>query len=485
MTLRLRLALTYAALVTLIVAAFAVVLFAAMGRALGAEMDRRLEVRASQVQLTIWSGTESLTADDISSAHLDLSPLTALNAPTLYVQVLGRDGTVVARSANLQAEELPVNLEGLLAALEGERSFGDVEVEDNPVRILSVPILAGGRVTGVLQVGQSRLPLRQALEELAALLLVLGVAAALIGGAVSWWAAGRALNPLQTMAQRAEDIATEGNFSHRVGPVRQGDEIGQLAATVDHLLDTVEATLRRHREFVADTSHELRNPLLAIRANLELLQKLDDPAAKAECVEEASAQIERMSRLVSDLLLLARSDARQMVQRRLIAVHPIVRRIVGEARHRAGDRVIAIDRCDPVFLRADEGRVAQMLVNLLDNAIQHTHSDGNIAVSLQLSQEWARITVKDDGEGIASDDIGRIFERFYRARASGQGVAQGTGLGLAIVKHLAEAHGGDVTVESTIGVGSAFTIRLPVTLDQPTTAAESEQPRAVPEAART
>lgn len=474
MSLRLRLALIYGALLILIVAAFGAVLFAAMGRALSAEMDRRLEVRASQVELAIWPATESLTSDDVTSAHLDLSPLTSLNAPTLYVQILERDGHVVARSTNLEAADLPIETDGLSRALAGQRAFGDVVVEDShPVRILSVPILTPDRVAGVLQVGQSRLPLRRTLEDLGVLLVVLGLGAVAAGGAVCWFVADRALRPLQTMALRAGGIAAEGDFHRRVGPVSQTDEIGMLAATVDHLLQTVEATLQKHGEFVADTSHELRNPLSSIQANLELLEKMADPKDQAECVAEASRHARRMSRLVADLLLLARADANLVVERQLVALQPTVKRIAAEAHQRAEGRTIELGRCDPIHLQADEGRVGQMLENLIDNAIQHTDSGGRIGIRLERQGRWARLSVTDDGEGIAEQDLPHIFERFYRARDRNRRGRQGTGLGLAIVKHLAEAHDGKVAVESSLDTGSVFSVWLPLSVEtQPIPEAE-------------
>ncbi|MBI4213760.1 MAG: HAMP domain-containing histidine kinase [Chloroflexi bacterium] len=462
MSLRLRLTLTYGLLLAVIVAVFGTVLFASMEQALRVEMDRRLQVRASQVELTIWPGAHSLTVEDISAASLDLSPLDALNAPSLYVQVLGRDGSIVAHSANLEQDRLPVDTAGLHRALDGERALGDVYADNGlQVRILSVPISVRGGVVGVLQVGQSRQPLRDTMQGLGVLLLFIGGVAILVAAAVSWLVAHGALGPLRTMSQRAAAIATEGNFHRRVGPVAQKDEIGGLAATVDNLLETVEATLLKHREFVADTSHELRNPLLAIQANLELLERVEDPEARAECATEAAEQVQRMSRLVRDLLLLAHTEAGQVIERRPLALGSVVERAAQEARHRADGRRVEIGPCEPVHLQADEGRLSQMLTNLVDNAVQHTGPDGRISLSLAREDGWARIRVTDDGEGIAPQHLAHVFERFYRASGTPSG-AGGTGLGLAIVKHLAEAHGGKVTVESEPGGGTTFTVWLPL-----------------------
>lgn len=474
MSLRLRLTLTYGLLLVLVVAAFGSVLFFSMSQALQQEMDRRLEVRAGQVQLALWHGAPPASLDAISSSTLDLSPLGIQSAQSLYVQIVAPDGVVRARSTGLQAAALPVERLSFQDALSGRRAFNDVVVGGNhPVRILSVPIAVGGSIVGepiavgrsivgVLQVGQSQEPLRQTMEDLGILLLVLGGAAVAVAVLFGWAVARSALLPLKTMAQRAADIAAQGEFRNRVGPVAQRDEIGQLAMTVDHLLETVEQMFRKHQEFVADTSHELRNPLLAVRANLELLPRAGDAEAQAECLAEAAEQVERMSRLVNDLLLLARSEAGEMIQRRPFSLRPLVDRVVQAARHGAGERRVEVGPGGSPDVYADEGRVSEMLANLVDNAIRHTGRDGAIEVAIGREAEWALIKVTDDGEGISLEALPHIFERFYRAAGSASSATGGTGLGLAIVKHLAEAHGGRVTVTTELGKGSCFTLWLPV-----------------------
>ena len=299
MSLRVRLTLTYGLLLIAVVAGFGGVLFFSMLQALQSEIDRRLEARAGQVQLALWNGPAPSSLEAISSSTLDLSPLGIQNAQSLYVQLVAPDGSIVARSASLQAAGLPVDAQSFQEALAGRRAVSDMVVEGNhPVRILNVriavggsivgePIAVGRSIVGVLQVGQSQEPLRQTMQNLGVLLLILGGVAVTGSVLVGWIVSTRALLPLRTMSRRAAAIAVQGDFSSRVGPVAQRDEIGQLASTVDHLLETVEQAFQKHREFVADTSHELRNPLLAIQANLELLPQVGDPQDEAECLAEA------------------------------------------------------------------------------------------------------------------------------------------------------------------------------------------------------
>jgi two-component system, OmpR family, sensor kinase len=461
-SLRLRLTLTYSVLVALILGIFGAVLYASLRQNLEAEMDRRLQIRASQVELTIWPGTRSLTPDDLTAAKLDLSPLADLDAPNIYVQVLDRGGQVIATSDSLRGAALPVDDDGFAAALAGRRALSDVVENDRAIRILSVPITVGTNVVGVLEVGQSREPLQDTMRGLRDLLLLLGAGALLIAGLLGWLVAHRGLRALQTISAEAATIAARRDFGRRLHLDCRPDEIGQLARTIDTLLDTVEDTLRTHREFVADTSHELRNPLLAIRTNIELLDRLTDREERAECRREAREQIERMSRLVADLLLLARVEAGELVERRPIQLNALLQRVAGEAAERAIGPRVQLDAPEPIECLGDEGRLIQIVTNLVDNALRHTPPGGTIMLGAHQQDGWARLTVRDTGEGIGSEHLPHVFERFYRADKTRARATGGTGLGLAIVKHLTEAHGGRVTVESAPGQGSCFAVWLPL-----------------------
>jgi len=474
------LTLTYSVLVGLILAIFSAVLYGTMRVNLEAEADRRLVVRASQVELTIWPETKSLTAEDLTAAKLDLTPLEDLRAPSIYVQVSDRGGNSIAASENLRGVALPVD-EGVVAgALEGTQAFRDLVLEGGrPLRLLTVPINVRDRVVGVLTVGQSRQVLQDTMDSLRTLLLVLGAGALAIAGAIGWVVADRGLQPLAAMARRAALIAAGRDFSRRLDHRGPSDEVDRLARTVDELLRTVEETLRQHRDFVADTSHELRNPLLAIRTNLELVARMPRREQRIECVQEALQQVERMSGLVNDLLTLARMEVGLVVERRVVSLTRVIEQAVHDAMVRSNGRRVSIARADEVHVLGDEARLAQVIGNLLDNAIRYSASGGPVTVSLAQMMRGAELTVEDEGDGIAPQHLARIFDRFYRADAAGA-AKNGTGLGLAIVKHLVEAHGGRVTAQSELGKGSRFTVWLPTTSGGPAPPVEgAPRPRPV------
>lgn len=461
MSLRLRLTLTYSVLVALILTVFSIVLYGTMRANLEAEADRRLVVRASQVELTIWPETKSLTPEDLTAAKLDLSPLEDLRAPSIYVQVSDRDGNPIVASENLRGVALPVDEEALVGAREGRQTFDDLVLEGGrPLRLLTLPVKLRDRVVGMLTVGQSRQVFQDTMDSLRTLLLFLGAIALAVAGAIGWVVADRGLQPLTAIARRAALIAAGRDFSRRLDHQGPPDEVGRLARTVDDLLKTVDETLRQHRDFVADTSHELRNPLLAIRTNLELVARMPKREQRVECVQEALQQVERMSGLVNDLLTLARMEVGLVVERRPVALTSVMEQAVHDATVRSNGRHVSIDRGDDVYVFGDEGRLAQVIGNLLDNALRHSVPDRAVRVGLTRVAGGAELTVADEGDGIAPEHLARIFDRFYRVDPAGV-TRNGTGLGLAIVKHLVEAHGGRVTAESELGKGSRFIVWLP------------------------
>lgn len=266
------------------------------------------------------------------------------------------------------------------------------------------------------------------------------------------------LHALGLLAGQAAEIARRADFQRRLDQADRTDEVGHLARTVNFLLSAVEGTLKTHHDFVADTSHELRNPLLALRVNLELIPRLADPQEREECVRESIHQTERMSRLVADLLTLARLGAGQIVERRPVELRKLLAEAVREGKKQARGQEISLEAAAEARVLGDADRLRQVLSNLVGNALRHTPPGGTIALRLTTPDEWARIEVADTGEGIPAEHLPYVFERFYQV---GKASHDGAGLGLAIVKHLSEAHGGRVTAESEPGQGSRFVVWLP------------------------
>lgn len=291
----------------------------------------------------------------------------------------------------------------------------------------------------------------------------------------------RSLRPLTRLAATATHVSNlplesgEGHVPVRVAPAdaNPASEVGQVGIAFNHMLDNVEYALAaRHRSetkvrrFVADASHELRNPLASIRGYAELTRRGADelPADAAHALGRIEAESERMSALVQDLLLLARLDSEPTLELHPTDVTEIVLNAVSDARAASSDHVWALDLPDDVVIaRADPHRLHQVVTNLLANARTHTPEGTRVETSLRAADGWAVITVTDNGPGVPAEIRDSVFERFTRADVSRVRQAGGssTGLGLAIVSAVVNAHGGQVTLESRPG-STTFAIRIPL-----------------------
>jgi two-component system, OmpR family, sensor kinase len=340
--------------------------------------------------------------------------------------------------------------------------FGTTQAPAQRWRVFVLPLSAsaGGYVEALLPLGavdHSMAVFRWLLLCLAAL----GLAVALAG---SWLVAGTALRPVGRMTEAAASIARSRDLSQRIATPRHRDEIGWLAQTFNAMLSSIAEAYAAQQRFVSDASHELRAPLTAIQANLELLQRHPEMTAedRAEALVEAERESARLTRLVADLLALARADAGVPLRTSLVDLDAVVLEAVGSARQLAQGQVLTIERFEPAQVRGDEDRLKQLLLIVLDNALKYTPAGGTVAVALRQSGDMAEIAVRDTGVGIPEGDLPHVFERFYRADPARGRDPGGTGLGLPIAQWITRQHGGDIAIASRSGAGTGVTIRLPL-----------------------
>ena len=345
----------------------------------------------------------------------------------------------------------------------------------------------------IIQAARSEQGIEQSLGDLRSLLLQGGTLVllfALVGG---WLITLRVLTPVRRMTRTARRISTAGDFRQRV-PEKSWlgrDELAILAATFNEMLATLEALYQQQQRFVADASHELRAPITSIRCNLDLLAKAPDlpPEEAQAALADTQAEANRMGRLVSDLLTLARSDAARQSQQSQLVVANGYKKIDEEKRQvdldslllevfrqyqpakdngiddvrQQGPRLL-LQHITPASVPGDADQLKQVLVALLDNALKYTPYQGTISLSLTTDEQTAIVKVSDTGIGISPDDLPHIFERFYRADRTRSRDRGGSGLGLAIVQSIVQEHHGTIEVESTPGKGSTFTLSLPLAL---------------------
>ncbi len=473
MSIRLRLAVWYGALASLVLLVTALFSYAFHTR--GHYDDRDLALITSVNHTTVEASTTSASPHLVSEAGgLDIT-----------LRLYNRTGEVVdSQSGTEPAPEIDPGeiiafpsgpafdaVAGLARPLTeanlnvDEGAFGLAEAGGQRWRIYVEPLgdatsPPDGYVAALTPLGA----LDTAIATFRTRLLALGIistVAGLVGGRLI---AGGALRPISKIARTAHAIELSRDFTKRIETLNHQDELGHLAVTFNQMLASLEEAYQAQQRFVADASHELRAPLTAIQANLELLERQPDapPAARQEAVQEAHREAHRLARLVRDLLVLARADTKANLPRERVELERVVLESMREMRTAAPQHDLILDELTPVVVMGHPDRLKQLLVILLDNAIKYTPRGGQISVSLTQGDRLAVLQVRDRGIGIPASALPHLFERFYRADPARSRDPGGTGLGLSIAQWIVEQHDGRIGVESEEGVGTQVTVALPL-----------------------
>ena len=305
--------------------------------------------------------------------------------------------------------------------------------------------------------------LDESVERFGRLMLFMALTGAMVSWALGWLVAGRALRPIAILTEAARSIASAGTFSRRVPDAGSGDELGRLARVFNAMLASLEKAYESQQRFIADASHEMRAPLAVIGGNMELLQKATrlPEAERQAAIDESRQECERLARLVTDLLTLARADARVAVRRGAVELDRVFLKVFGDVRRLAHGQRMELGLVTPCIVAGDEDRLTQLILILLDNAIRYTPAGGLIKTSLVRSDDRVCLEVADAGIGIAEHDLPHIFDRFFRADPARSRDPGGTGLGLSIARWIATQHDGDVEITSALGRGTVVRVRLP------------------------
>lgn len=458
MSLRTRLALLYTSIVGGILLLFGVAVYMAVSFSLTRQIDRVLR---STVE-NMWPKVYVDAAGDLKideTQPMEMSPgiifqvwsrnhgLLYSNIPQLQISV---------DDAGLNANQ-PVIRDARLKATNGSIHL----------RAISVPLVigAGNRTVGIIQVATS-MSVVDATQE--ALLVVLGfgvIISMIIAGLASWFSTGTALAPLGDVTKVALQITRADDLSRRI-PYQgnPNDEVGQLIHAFNQTLERLENLFNTQRRFLADVGHELRTPLTVIKGNVDLMRRMgcmDD-----ESMEGIDSEVGRMTRMVTDLLLLAQAESGKLpLNVRLVELDTLLLDAMQQMSVLARERIkLKLGEIDQVLVCGDQDRLKQVLVNLIGNAITYTPNGGVVTVGVGKVEKRARLTVSDTGPGIPAEDLPHIFERFYRGEKSRtrQKDGKGFGLGLSIAYWIVRNHGGQIDVESTVGKGTTFCVWLPL-----------------------
>lgn len=341
-----------------------------------------------------------------------------------------------------------------------ETTVGELLYFAQPLRITyQAEPLKTDEVQGVFVVAHMTTGEREEVDEAIAVVVEITIIVSIAASVLAWVVAGKVLAPLRLLIETARSISNDSDLTQRIA-VQGTDEIAELTITFNEMIDRLEDAFASQRDFINDASHELRTPITIIRGHLELLS--DDPQERRETIELIADELDRMNRFVDDLLLLAKAEQPKFLSLETVDVGLLTEELYTKARALAA-RNWRLDSKGCGSVVADRQRLTQAVMNLAQNATQHTHTTDVIAVGSIVTNGKARFWVSDTGEGIPYNDQKRVFKRFARG-VSGRR-SEGAGLGLAIVQAIATAHGGQVELSSQPGVGSTFTLVIP--LDPP------------------
>lgn len=471
MSIRLRLALWYGLLFATILLVVTVFSYAFHARGHYDDLDRALITTASH------------TADEVTNSPSTPTLIEGSGGFRVILRLYGANGALLQASAG--AGSVPVvNPLNVIAHPAGPAfdpvagiappiaaptpptgsAFGLIPSSAERWRVYVLPIHRGTVVSGYIEAFAPLGDIDHSMQVFRLLLgglSILGLTVALTGSCL---VAGTALRPITRMINMASSIARSRDLSKRIAVPRPQDEIGRLARTFNTMLVSIEGAYTAQQRFVSDASHELRAPLTAIQANLDLLQRHPEMSDvdRSVALSEAEREAARLTRLVSDLLALARADAGLPLRSSVVDLDAVVLDVFNGVRQLARGQVLALEPFEPAQTRGDEDRLKQLLLIVLDNALKYTPHDGAVTVGLRRVGGEAELTIRDTGVGISDDALPHVFERFYRADPGRGRDPGGTGLGLPIADWIVQQHGGRIAIASRLGTGTTVTVHLPL-----------------------
>lgn len=460
----------YLLVLSILLIGLSIGVYFSVARSLRNNLDSSLELRASELQ-GIRGVLNSIRQGSFQSELGEL----------IWLYVYNGDQLVRASSLNV---EIAPDDEFVARAMEEPGSFATISSpEGHHIRLYARPFPAepspppppgmprifpglAARQRALVVIGRSTEEIDNALSRLVRTLGIAAPLAMIVAGGGGVFLANRALRPVDRIARTARQIEESGNLDQRI-QLNSRDELGRLAGVLNGMIERLQKAFRRQKEFTADASHELRAPLAVIQAESTLaLQKERTAAEYQASLEMISQEASHMSALVDQLLALARADAQsEPVTFERFRLDELLDELALDAESLSREKgiIFRVEEIEELAIAGDRPKLKQLLLNLVDNAIRYTPAGGSVSLSLRREAETAVVAVSDTGIGIAAEHIPHIFERFYRvdkARSRAQG---GSGLGLAIARQIAEAHGGRIEVESKVGVGSTFSVLLPLT----------------------
>ncbi len=449
MSLRLRLTILYASMVVGGLLVFGSLAYGLVSLTLLAQVDKTLTEAASQIIQNLRINDPN-QLDGLSLADVQISD-------EISFQVWSTDGKLYHAHPSVFTEPLTGSLEfprSTIATYSGQ--YGSL-------RVLNLAIETARRPVGTLLVAQPLGLVETAQQRLVSIMLLLAALIAPISGLTAWFLIRQALKPLIDMTEMATQITNADDLHRRIALVGPpGDEVGHLMEAFNQTMERLENLFNSQNRFIADVSHELRTPLTVIKGNVGLMRRLG--CGDQESLDSISAEVDRLTRLVGDLLLLAQAETGNLpLEMQVVELDTVLFEIFQQMKMLAGERIdLKIVDIEPVRVKGDPDRLKQVMVNLISNAIQHTPAEGVVQINMGKEGRQAFFSVSDSGPGISEEDLPFIFERFYRGEKSRtrEKAGSGFGLGLSIARWIVNNHQGKIYVQSEVGKGTTFSVYL-------------------------
>jgi signal transduction histidine kinase len=469
---RVKLLLSYFLVIALCMLVLGTVLVETIGGAFVTDMEKGMidKARLLTPAFPALSPDSDIAQQQLSSLHSYIRKLSTEIGHR--IRMLDAQGVVLADSAlpTPSAGESVADRPEVKKALAGSYSGYMRHTPEAPDNFLSMyvalPVIREGKTVGVIYLSSTLRHVRQMLDEIGNRFRIAALIAILLSIIMSVLLARAFSKPIQVLRQAANELAS-GNWAARA-QVTSRDELGQLAKSFNDMADKLVELEKVRRDYMSEISHELRTPLTAIKGFAETLQEAgaDDSAVRQRYLDRIIAKTDHLSRLVQELLDLARLEAGQtQLSLQPIELEPIILEAVETLRIQAEERGVRIGIMTaenlPTIL-GDGRRLQQVLENLISNALRATERGGEVRVSAGQSDGLVAIEVTDTGIGIPEEQQSHIFERFYRIDTANKSAQAGTGLGLTIAKRIVEAHGGQISVTSKPDCGATFRFTLPI-----------------------
>ena len=470
MSIRARLTLWYTGILAMLLLLFGASVYFAVSYILLRQIDESL---ANAASVMVGGSSVSLNPDTMRPV-VNLPSFSVFQRSNIYAEVVDPAGKV-----RLASQNLGDNFDQPLDVLDWETlkktaaqdlklsAFINTANHTNapPLRVYTRPLIQdeSGQTLGYLQVATSLEEVENARRGLFLALAWSGGVSVLLSALIGVVTAWRALQPVDRITQTAREILQTGDLDRRV-PMRSTptDEVGRLAQAFNDMIERLSRLFHAQQRMVADISHELRTPLTVIRGNLDLMRVIG--STDIESLDAMTREADRMTRMVSNILLLSQVDAGVLpMQKQLLDLAPLIVDVERSGKMLANERVkVVANVCGNAQVLGDADRLKQVFLNLVENAIKHTPDGGWVSIDCDPQDaKTVRIAVSDTGLGIPAEDLPHVFERFYRVDKSRTRVSGGAGLGLSIAQSIVHTHGGQMSVRSTPGKGTTFEVVLP------------------------